>query len=438
MMPSAHINNKRPMLNATYPTPHNPTASPALNPALVVPGRSEEERIEELAAHLRLRFDVAPAEIRIVRAPLRICPLGAHIDHQLGVVTGLTVDQSLLFAFAPTDDGTIHVDSLNFPGRVTFTLDDVPPYAKREWGNYLRGAVLALRGRYALTRGIVGVIASDMPVGGLSSSAAVIIAYLLALEAVNDLEVTPRTNIELVTATEHGYIGLNNGILDQASELFSRTNTLTRIDCQSTVIESVPSPLAVTDYAWLVVYSGVTEALVGTDYNRRVAECREAAQLLLDAAGAPPPVDPRLRLVAPEIYAAHGRRLPPPLDRRAAHFFGEMTRVEQGLAAWRAGNLSEFGAQINASGLSSIDKYECGSPPLVTLVEILRGAPGVYGTRFSGAGFRGNCIALVDPAAVDGIAAAVHTGYPRRHPEVADRYSVHLCRPDGAATLVPI
>ena len=403
--------------------------------ARIVPARTEEARIEDLAAHLRTHFDVAAGDIRVVRAPLRICPLGAHIDHQLGVVTGLTVDQSLLLAFAPTDDGTVALDSLNFPGRVSFSLDDVPPRQPGDWGNYLRGAVLALRERYALHRGMVGVIASDMPVGGLSSSAAVIIAYLLALQTVNDLEVTPHANIDLVTATEHGYIGLNNGILDQASELFSRPNTLTRIDCRTTEIERIPAGFT-EDYAWLVVYSGVTESLVGTDYNRRVEECRQAAEFLLDAAGAPRPTDPRLRLVDPAVYVDHGHRLPAPLDRRAAHFFGEMARVAQGVDAWRAGDLRAFGDQINASGASSIGKYECGSPPLVSLVEILRDAPGVYGTRFSGAGFRGNCIALIDPRSADDIAAAVHAAYPQRHPEVADRYSIHLCRPDGAATLI--
>lgn len=405
------------------------------DPELIVPARTEAERIEELAAHLRTHFDVAPADIQVVRAPLRICPLGAHIDHQLGVVTGLTVDQSLLLAFAPADDTTVRVDSLNFPGRVSFALDDVPPRQAGDWGNYLRGAVLALQARDPLQRGMVGVIASDMPVGGLSSSAAVIIAYLLALQTVNEIDVTPHGNIQLVTATEHGYIGLNNGILDQASELFSRPNTLTRIDCRTTEIDRIPAGFK-DDYAWLVVYSGVTEALVGTDYNRRVEECRQAAEFLLDAAGAPIPPDPRLRLVEPAIYATHGTRLPEPLDRRAAHFFGEMERVAHGVEAWRTGDLGEFGRQINASGQSSIGKYECGSPPLVSLVDILRGAPGVYGTRFSGAGFRGNCIALVDPRAAEGIAAAIHTGYPRRHPQVADRYSVHFCRTDGAATLV--
>jgi galactokinase len=93
-----------------------------------------------------------------------------------------------------------------------------------------------------------------------------------------------------------------------------------------------------------------------------------------------------------------------------------MQRVSDGLAAWQAGDLPRLGQLITASGESSIQCYESGSPQLITLYEILRDTPGVYGTRFSGAGFRGSCLALIDPAARDSIAEAVHGRYPTLHP----------------------
>ena len=122
--------------------------------------------------------------------------------------------------------------------------------------------------------------------------------------------------------------------------------------------------------------------------------------------------------------------------RRARHYFGEMERVQEGLDAWQQGDLHNFGSLVNASGESSIKWYECGSPQLITLYEILRETSGVYGTRFSGAGFRGNCIALIDPSQGDAIAEAVHRRYPLAHPDVADRYSIHFCYPDGSAGVV--
>ncbi|MEZ4615502.1 MAG: hypothetical protein R2867_08305 [Caldilineaceae bacterium] len=88
------------------------------------------------------------------------------------------------------------------------------------------------------------------------------------------------------------------------------------------------------------------------------------------------------------------------------------------------------------SGESSIKNYESGCPQLITLYEILRNTPGVLGVRFSGAGFRGSCLALVDPAQSETIAEMVHAQYPQRHPDIANTYSIHLCQPaDGAELL---
>jgi galactokinase len=391
--------------------------------------RSVAEQAQFLISALQRRYSVDPASVRVVKAPLRICPLGAHIDHQLGIVTGMTIDQAVLMAFAPAADRTVQIDSLNFEPPVKFELDEVPPYQPGDWGNYIRGAVLALQQHFQLERGLVSTIGGDMPIGGLSSSAAVTIAYLLGLEAVNELAVPPETNVDLVRFTENRYIGLNNGILDQSVILFSARHNLTVIDCQAVQIDKISSEAQLDDFEILVVYSGVTDVLVGTDYNNRVAECQEAAHSLLTLAGQQPEPGPRLRHVDPAIFDTEGHRLSPPLRKRAEHYFGEMQRVHDGLRAWRAGDLPCFGQLMTQSGQSSIECYECGSPQLITLYETLCETPGVYGARFSGAGFRGNCIALIDPAARATIAEAIQRRYPGAHPEQADLYSIHFCKP---------
>ncbi len=416
-----------------YPTVLTTTAPP------IRTARPESERIQAMVRHLVDFHDVTPEDIRVVKAPFRICPLGAHIDHQLGLVTGMTLDRSILLAFAPTTDGTIQLHSMNFELDVLFNLNQVPAYQRGDWGNYIRGAALALQRNYQLPYGLTGVVSGDLPIGGLSSSAAVTIAYLLALESLNQLDVSPRENVSLVRFTENEYIGLNNGILDQTVILFSDHNHLTLIDCESVEIERVPTKMPDHTFEILAVYSGVSHVLVGTDYNNRVAECQEAAGLLLSYAGQSPAptASPRLRHVSPEIFKAEGHRLPAALKRRARHYFGEMQRVVDGVAAWRQGDLSQFGALMNQSGESSIKYYECGSPQLITLYEILAETPGVYGTRFSGAGFRGNCIALIDPAARESIAETIHRQYPSAHPNEANKYTIHFCQPDGQAHLMP-
>ena len=127
-------------------------------------------RVEHLIGELERRIGRDREGIRVVFSPLRICPLGAHVDHQGGLVTGMTIDRSLLLAFAPRDDLSVRVESLNFPGRVEFSLDNVPPLVRGDWGNYVRGAALALRQKYDLQVGIDAIVEGDMPIGGVSLS----------------------------------------------------------------------------------------------------------------------------------------------------------------------------------------------------------------------------------------------------------------------------
>lgn len=385
-------------------------------------------------------YGVLPDDVRMVVSPYRICPLGAHVDHQRGIVTGIALDQSVMLAFAPApkkSEKRVAARSLNFEREVRFDLGSIPPARPGDWGNYLRGAAVAVRRKFGagLRRGMVAVVDGNMPVGGLSSSAAVGVAYLLALEAVNGLSVSTADNIELDRAVENGYIGLNNGILDQSVILGSRCGQLLRLDCATQQWQTTAGPARGT-FGVLVFHSGVTASLVTTGYNQRVAECREAARRLLAAAQKPMTDDVVLRDVPEEVFRQLGVTLPPALRRRATHFFSEQARVRAGLDAWQAGDLARFGQWVTQSGRSSMENYECGSPHLIAIYELLAAAPGVFGARFSGAGFRGSCIALVDPGRAEAIGATVAQGYARRYPAEARRSAVVLCDSDDGARLL--
>ncbi|MBI2299988.1 MAG: hypothetical protein HYU66_13780 [Armatimonadetes bacterium] len=391
----------------------------------------EPRRIAAVTESLVRHAGVAREEVRLVRSPLRVCPLGAHVDHQLGLVTGLTLNETVLFAFVPRP-GRMRVWSLDFEGAANIDLADIPPAAPGEWGNYPRGAASVMREEFGIATGLDGVLSGPLPIGGLSSSAAVDVAYLLGLQAANGLTVDSRRNIRLAQRIENSYIGLNNGILDQSIILESQPGRLTYLDCLTETFEHIPTPPGMS-FDLLVVYSGLSRSLVSTGYNQRVGECVEAARGLLERAGLPVPDDVRLRHVPREVFERHVDELPEALARRARHYFGEVARVEQGAAAWRAGDVAEVGRLVRESGESSIHNYECGSPQTIALYEILNQTPGVYGARFSGAGFRGSVVGLSDPAARERIAAAIAREYPRRHPEVAASYRVSFCAPAGAA-----
>lgn len=394
----------------------------------------EPRRLKEVVHELGERVGSASDEALVVRSPLRVCPLGAHIDHQLGRVTGLTLDEAVLLAFAPRP-GRVRLWSLDFPGEVAFDLDHTDSPRPGDWGNYPRGAAWVMRETFGIRIGFDGVISGPLPIGGLSSSAAVDVAYLLAFQAVNDLIVAPAENVRLAQRIENEYIGLRNGILDQSIILGARQDALTHLDCLDFRLDHIATPPAAR-FDIVIAYSGLSRSLVSTDYNRRVAECEEAARQLLELAGRPVTEPPKLRHVLPEAFAAHAAKLPGTLRRRAAHYFGEMARVEAGVAAWAAGDLRTVGRLMTESGASSIDNYECGCPHTTTLYEILNSVPGVWGARFAGAGFRGSVLALASPGARERVVAALANEYPRRHPDVANQYRVCFCAPAGPAEVL--
>ena len=101
--------------------------------------------------------------------------------------------------------------------------------------------------------------------------------------------------------------------------------------------------------------------------------------------------------------------------------------MQQGAEAWRRGDIEAYGRLSFESGYSSIYNWETGSDELRTLYEIMRRTDGVYGGRFSGAGFKGCCMALIDPAFAESIERQVGEEYLRTFPDLRGKYSFHLC-----------
>lgn len=386
---------------------------------------------------LRARFEaLAPNEqMRVIHSPLRICPLGAHVDHQHGLVTGMALDVSIDLGYTSVENGYVHIQSMDFPDQEIFHVDHVPEMIPGFWGNYLRGAVLALSRSHRLRRGVKGVISGKLPIGGLSSSAAVTTAYLMALCDVNELDLSPEQLIQQSHWVERHYIGLNNGILDQSANLLSRDDHLMMMDCRSGDYELIRQSAAMPEFEVVVAYSGLSQSLIRTDYNNRVDECKVAAWLLqeLSEGKVSALADVRLRDIDETVFEQYKDELPGRFRRRAEHFYAENERVRRGVDLWRQGDLSTFGELMFDSGRSSIHLYECGCPELITLYHLLAESPGVYGARFSGAGYRGCCIGLVDPRYREKIVERIAEEYPVRHPEHRDTYHVYFCKiGDGA------
>lgn len=361
--------------------------------------------------------------------PYRICPLGAHSDHQLGKITGFAIDKGIHIAYGPKQNGVVELRSLQFEGRVQWHVGATPETKQGDWADHLRGATIALNKRYPLRTGLCAVISGELPIGGLSSSAAVIITYLSALCAMNGIELTPQELITISKEAENLYVGVSCGKLDQSCEVYCRKEQLLYMDLKDDSYELIPQNSSMKPYKIAIFFSGLERSLAGSAFNMRVDECRSAAYALKAYAGMEYGKfeETNLRDVPREVYEQYKDRLPENWRKRAEHWYTEFDRVEAGAEAWRRGDIEEFGRLSFESGRSSIDNWETGSPELKKLYEIMTETDGIYGGRFSGAGFKGCCMALIDPACEQSITERVTREYLKAFPHLEGKFSVHIC-----------
>ena len=362
--------------------------------------------------------------------PYRVAPIGAHSDIQLGKISGFALDKGITVSYNVTKDGKFLLESANFSGKVNFTSSAIPEMKQSDWADYLRGAVHVLSRTHTVEHGIDAFIEGTMPVGGLSSSAAVTIAFLTAVCRANGIALTDEELIDTALRAENEYVGVKCGRMDQSCEVYAKKDKLLFVDTFDGSHELITPADCMKPYEIAVFFSGVERTLVGSAYNLRVDEIQSAAYALQAFAGMEYGgfADKKLRHIDPQIFYKYADRLPDNWRKRAEHWYSEQERVVKGVEAFRRGDIEAFGKLSFDSGKSSIYSYETGSPELKKLYEIMLATDGIYGGRFSGAGFKGSCIALVDPSFRESIEEKVTSDYLKEFPALEGKFKVFFCK----------
>ena len=129
-----------------------------------------------------------------------------------------------------------------------------------------------------------------------------------------------------------------------------------------------------------------------------------------------------LRDVTPDDLAQFGDGLPDLVHRRVRHVVHENVRVIAFADILRRrslpsppylskDDLAAAGVLMNDSHISLRDDYEVSGDELDALVEAAWAAPGVYGSRMTGAGFGGCTVSLVASDAVEAFSQSVRDAY---------------------------
>ena len=319
-------------------------------------------------------------------APGRVNVIGEHTDYNDGYVMPFALAQRVLIAAAPRNDhGTWTVTSLNNRSTKIFRDADLQP-GMTGWQAYVAGVVWALKEAGHRIDGADLVLTSDVPKGaGLSSSAALECAVLIALADLNELEIPGLERAKLARRAENAFVGAPTGLMDQAASTLCTAGHALFFDCRTDAAEQVLLDTLSSGLEILVLDTKTPHALVDSEYAARRTSCEEAARLL----GVP-----ALRDVT-DLDAALAHLSDPVMRRRVRHVVTENARVLEAVAILRAGRIVDLAPLLDASHESMRDDFEITVPQVDLAVDVAR-ASGALGARMTGGGFGGCIIALVE------------------------------------------
>jgi len=303
-------------------------------------------------------------------APGRVNLIGDHTDYTGGLVFPMAINRHTVIDARFTEDSSISLQSADEPDVANFNIpvSDISSL-QPQWARY----IAAVATECNATRGIVGTVTTDIPIGsGLSSSAALEVATALALGFDGSAQELAR----LTQRAEHVATGVPTGIMDQLCIASAQENHAMLIDCST--LEIVHSPIP--QECKIVVQFIAHRTLQGSEYANRVHQCNAAESIIGPLRSAT--IDMLGQITDATIF------------KRARHVISENQRVREFAQALASHELQHAGKLMNEGHRSLALDFDTSTPAMDKAVEEIRKIPGVYGARMTGGGFGGCVVAL--------------------------------------------
>lgn len=369
-----------------------------------------------------------PAISQTILSPGRVNLLGEHIDYNDGPVLPVAIDLTLTLEFVPLRENLLSLHALDLGQSVTFSLENLEARLDLD-GNplphfalYPAGVAWACQQAGLPVMGLEASYTSNIPIGsGLSSSAAVEVAFAQAFKTLGGWDIDPMALVKLTKKAENDYVGVQSGIMDQFAVMFGQADHALYLDTATLNWEAVPLS---EDVAIIVADSREPRELAGSAYNDRRAACEEAVRYLQQFL----PEITSLRDVSPEHYAQYAGGLSERVRMRGQHVVEEIARVEQSVNLLKGGDIAGFGKLMIQGHESLRDLYEVSTPELNALVEIALAQPGCYGARLTGAGFGGCTVNLVRNEEAEAFLQNVAAQYQAQMGKAARLYHCHAAQ----------
>lgn len=367
---------------------------------------------------------------KVYFAPGRVNLIGEHTDYNGGHVFPCALTIGTYGAIIKRNDRKLRFYSVNFPGIVTSSLDDLVPAQEAGWTNYPKGVMWAFIKRgYILPCGMDILIYGDIPNGsGLSSSASLEVLTGLMLKDTFGFDTLTMTDLALIGQySENNFNGMNCGIMDQFASAMGKKDNAIFLD--TATLNYTYAPVKLTDARIVITNSKVKHSLVSSAYNDRRRECETALAMLQKVVDIQTLGD----LTEAQFEQYKDAITDPICQKRAKHAVYENQRTIRAVEALQQGDLEEFGRLINASHVSLRDDYETSCAETDLLASLAWKIPGVLGSRITGGGFGGCTVSIVKNDAIDTFIGEIGPVYEKETGHKAEFYIVDIG--DGAHKL---
>ena len=340
----------------------------------------------------------------ISASPGRVNLIGEHTDYNNGFVLPMALNNINVIAIAPSPTGKHRWIGALGDEMIEIDPADADKPGEPFWSNYVRGVICMLGRRGIKVPAVDMLIDSNVPRGGgLSSSAAFEVSACTALAALCGAEVSPTERALIGQATEHEFVNVPCGIMDQFISANGKKDHALMLDCKDLSYRLIP--MTDPNVSVLVIDSAVKHSLADGGYAARRKNCEDACAIL----GVP-----SLREATLAMLEEKKAELGDLCYRRARHVIGENARVANFAAALQAGDWGAAGIAMRSSHASLRDDFEVSCAEvdtLVSLADTIPSASSVYGARMTGGGFGGCIVALVKSSDVEQVAKEMLEGY---------------------------
>lgn len=350
--------------------------------------------------------------VSVFSSPARINIIGEHIDYNGGMVFPAAINRYLYVAIRKRGDTKIIYNDARFPGTYEFDVNETFVYKKEnDYANYLNGILSQLKEKgFSFPCGFEILMASNVPAGGgISSSSALECGFAYAVSETFGFGIDRIEIAKLGQMSEHNFMNVNCGIMDQFIIAMGKKNTAVMLNCDT--LEYQYAPLELGDYRFVVMNTNKQRKLADSKYNERRGQCEEALKILQDSGLK---ITALCQLTPDEWEKSKDAIKDEILLKRARHCIYENQRVKDAVKVLEEKNLSALGKLLNASHKSLKEDYEVTGIELDTLAEEAQKQNGCLGARMTGAGFGGCAIALVHKDSIDTFIENVQKAYTEK------------------------